>query len=155
MTQTQHRLSDINLIGMVATCKVCGPNAQIRIRKRKRVNAAGESVTDKIPTCKTKQIESVKAAPSYQTRKGAHGLTMQQARDYLNGKVCEVCGTADNLRVDHCHRTGKIRGPLCNDHNLAAGMCQDDPVTLRRLADYLESHQDVTRTDDATDLERD
>jgi hypothetical protein len=48
------------------------------------------------------------------------------------------CEQYTNLSVDHSHVTGKVRGLLCRDCNLALGICRDDPDRLRRLADYLE-----------------
>ncbi len=43
-----------------------------------------------------------------------------------------------SLCVDHCHTTDKPRGLLCKPCNLALGNCDDDPDTLRRLAQYAE-----------------
>lgn len=40
--------------------------------------------------------------------------------------------------VDHDHKTGKIRGLLCDDCNQFLGKIKDNPAVLRRLADYLE-----------------
>jgi endogenous inhibitor of DNA gyrase (YacG/DUF329 family) len=39
--------------------------------------------------------------------------------------------------VDHNHTTGKARGLLCSDCNLAVGFLRDDPARASRLADYL------------------
>ena len=43
-----------------------------------------------------------------------------------------------SLCVDHCHTTEKPRGLLCRPCNLALGNSNDDPDTLRRLAQYAE-----------------
>ena len=58
---------------------------------------------------------------------------------------CAVCrtdkvGGLRNFAVDHCHVTGKVRALLCGACNTAMGMVGDDPVRLRALADYLDSH---------------
>lgn len=54
---------------------------------------------------------------------------------------CEVCDKWSNpLQLDHCHKTGIMRGWLCGTCNRAAGQAKDDPVLLRKLADYLEKH---------------
>lgn len=56
--------------------------------------------------------------------------------------ACELCGGPPTgrggLHLDHCHATGKFRGWLCSKHNTGLGLFQDDPVLLRRAAEYLE-----------------
>lgn len=55
--------------------------------------------------------------------------------------VCQVCSRSVGERglvVDHCHRTGKVRGLLCQMCNLALGKMEDNAIAIRRLADYLE-----------------
>ena len=66
------------------------------------------------------------------------------------GGCCAICGeppSGENTRahwggklcVDHDHDTGKVRGLLCNDCNLAVGYGKS-PATLRAAAEYLERH---------------
>lgn len=45
-----------------------------------------------------------------------------------------------NTCVDHCHKTGKVRGLLCTPCNLALGHTGDDPKTLMSLASYVVWH---------------
>lgn len=57
--------------------------------------------------------------------------------------VCDLCDTKGRNRrqeicVDHCHETGRVRGFLCHDCNIAIGKVGDDANLLRRMADYLE-----------------
>jgi hypothetical protein len=40
--------------------------------------------------------------------------------------------------VDHDHATGVVRGVLCWNHNVLLGYAADDPMLLRKAADYLE-----------------
>lgn len=65
--------------------------------------------------------------------------------------VCAVCGLPEttndsrtgkvkNLQVDHCHKTGRIRALLCKECNNALGLLHDDPLRLRLLLQYAESH---------------
>lgn len=43
----------------------------------------------------------------------------------------------EKIHVDHCHRTGKVRGLLCDQCNIALGMVYDDPARLMGLLEYL------------------
>jgi hypothetical protein len=65
------------------------------------------------------------------------------------GGVCAVCKqlpSAGNTRahwagklcIDHDHVTGRVRGLLCNDCNLAVGYGKS-PAVLRAAADYLQA----------------
>jgi hypothetical protein len=62
---------------------------------------------------------------------------------------CEVCdevsGRGSGVVFDHCHETGKPRGWLCGRCNIGLGMLRDSPSLLRKLAEYLETHQGVKR----------
>jgi hypothetical protein len=42
--------------------------------------------------------------------------------------------------VDHCHRTGLVRGILCHACNVAVGLFDDCPQQMRDAADYAERH---------------
>lgn len=61
------------------------------------------------------------------------------------GGACAICRTpAENdiaLHVDHCHRTGDVRGLLCQPCNHGIGLLKDSPTTLRRALRYLEQRQ--------------
>lgn len=50
---------------------------------------------------------------------------------------CAICDESKNLRVDHDHITGKVRGLLCNSHNLALGLFQDNTEVLTSAITYL------------------
>lgn len=49
-------------------------------------------------------------------------------------------GTRPNVAcVDHCHKSGKVRGILCGPCNVAIGKLDDDPKRCRLAARYLET----------------
>ena len=52
-------------------------------------------------------------------------------------KIC-LCVPKIKLDVDHCHKTGRIRGLLCRFCNTALGLFKDSPLLLRSAANYLE-----------------
>ena len=55
---------------------------------------------------------------------------------------CAICREAElpgiSTHVDHCHKTGAVRGLLCENCNRALGIMKDNPVRLRAAAAYLE-----------------
>lgn len=46
------------------------------------------------------------------------------------------------LVVDHNHKMEHVRGLLCYNCNVAIGFIKDSPLTLRKLIDYLYTHDD-------------
>ncbi|WP_375605953.1 endonuclease domain-containing protein [Streptomyces sp. PsTaAH-137] len=42
--------------------------------------------------------------------------------------------------MDHCPKTGRVRGTTCFNCNSAIGTLGDDPDAARRLAAYLEGN---------------
>lgn len=58
--------------------------------------------------------------------------------DKQNG-VCAICkGTCSRkLAVDHDHKTGKVRGLLCNSCNRGLGYLKDNKENLQNALEYL------------------
>lgn len=57
------------------------------------------------------------------------------------GGRCAICVSLPKRRkldVDHCHKTGVVRGLLCWRCNTAIGKFQDDPNILEQAASYLK-----------------
>ena len=53
-------------------------------------------------------------------------------------KDCQLCGEEKKLQLDHCHKTNKFRGWLCNDCNSGLGKLGDDVPSLERGIKYLK-----------------
>ena len=78
-----------------------------------------------------------------------YGITLEQykAMSIAQNGVCGVCGKPESSKdkdggprmmpVDHCHKTGKIRGLLCAMCNKALGAFNDDPLVLQEAINYL------------------
>ena len=61
--------------------------------------------------------------------------------------VCAICGEPPDvnqrkkrLNIDHCHKTGQIRGLLCDLCNRALGLLRDDTKLLERSIQYLNKY---------------
>jgi hypothetical protein len=53
--------------------------------------------------------------------------------------VCEICSEFNRfIAFDHCHKTGKFRGWLCDRCNRVLGLLKDDAQLFYRMGAYLE-----------------
>jgi hypothetical protein len=82
-----------------------------------------------------------------------YGITLQEynAMEVQQGSVCAICkqpetqernGVKYRLAVDHCHKTGKIRGLLCFKCNSAMGQFEKRDVPIKNIEEYLEKYRD-------------
>ena len=81
-------------------------------------------------------------------RRSKYGLSVAERAELLTaqGGRCEICQREiafggpghKSAAVDHCHKTGRVRGVLCGRCNLALGWFNDDPQLLRVVTAYLE-----------------
>ncbi len=79
-----------------------------------------------------------------------YGISMDDYKvlHAAQGGRCAICavdktngrGGPSLFHVDHCHRTKRVRGLLCNSCNRMIGLGKDDPAILRAGADYVERH---------------
>lgn len=70
-----------------------------------------------------------------------YGLTVAQYRDLRDEQAgaCAICGTfVDVLYIDHCHKSGRVRGLLCPLCNTGLGQFQDDAQRLLNAIAYLQ-----------------
>lgn len=67
--------------------------------------------------------------------------TMDEVVFLLRREACDVCALpveGKNRHIDHDHSSGRLRGVLCNNCNLALGHVKDSTTVLRALIAYLE-----------------
>src|SRR3990167_1449432 len=57
--------------------------------------------------------------------KRKYGLTLEQY-DTIVSLACAICDSRKHIGVDHCHKTGKVRGPLCKRCNSALGWYENN-----------------------------
>lgn len=77
-----------------------------------------------------------------------YGITIEVFEEMYHqqdGK-CYICKDecGDDIHVDHCHKTSKVRKLLCRACNTGLGMLKEDVDILRKCVEYLEEHNDIT-----------
>jgi hypothetical protein len=87
--------------------------------------------------------EAKKARHRVYVLKGRYGLTEDQYLEMVdkrNGK-CDICDVVytKTLNVDHNHKTGEVRGLLCNNCNRGLGHLKDSIEILESAIYYLKS----------------
>jgi hypothetical protein len=78
-----------------------------------------------------------------ETRRGQYRsmISDDKLKDIIETvKECVICGSEEDLVVDHCHKTNTIRGMLCNHCNRGLGHFRDDPELLEFARIYLLSN---------------
>lgn len=72
------------------------------------------------------------------------GLTLEDYDRVVkrHGGVCDICGGPPDGRwstftLDHCHKTGVLRGLLCSKCNRGVGFFKDDPQLMQKAIKYL------------------
>lgn len=127
--------------GLHSSCKACRKisydiyvaNPEVREARRKRSKAWAAA-----------NPERAKRGVLNATLKKKYGISADQYDAMLDHQdfKCAICGSRESswgsLAIDHCHKTGKVRGLLCFNCNTSIGKLNDDPALLRRAAEYLE-----------------
>lgn len=82
------------------------------------------------------------AAKEYELIKN-YGITLADLKvlEQKQNNLCAICDEPKPLHVDHCHKTGKVRGLLCNNCNNGLGRFKDNASRLRRAADYINLNE--------------
>jgi hypothetical protein len=66
-----------------------------------------------------------------------YGITAKEVKA-IRSKGCGICGSHKRLCIDHDHKTGKIRGALCWNHNLFVGYLERDMKYLSKALRWIE-----------------
>ena len=123
-------------------CKPCRANEE-----RRRVGRDPEKRKASVNAWRKANPEKERARQKKQRLKTRYGLSEADHAAMLaaqDGK-CAICDSNDGggrwgrLVVDHEHETGRVRKLLCHGCNTVLGLMGEDPVRLRRAAEYLEA----------------
>ena len=112
-------------------CSRCEKNRALRFFTPK-----GRICADCRKKTRSKASHEARVQDTYGLEPGEYDRLFQ-----AQGGRCAICGGTrrQRLSVDHCHKTGQVRGLLCRMCNgRLLTSARDNPNTLRSAADYLE-----------------
>lgn len=100
--------------------------------------------------CLSKERSKYKEAKREWDYLNKYGITIKEYNTMLKNQngCCQICGSStpcksrkdENLYVDHCHETGKVRGLLCNSCNRGLGYFKDNSNLLEKAKEYLDEY---------------
>jgi hypothetical protein len=114
-----------------------------KYRNRKRQWAVDNPEKYKAKSKKWNDANKDKNRESVLRRK--FGLTLEDYSTMLKNQdnKCKICKIdqsllSKNMYLDHCHKTGKVRGLLCNQCNSGIGLLKDSIIVLESAIKYLK-----------------
>ena len=145
-------------------CSYCGrekpeqdfyPHNHSRCKKclNERLRQYRKSHPDKVTQWNRVKWKKNKADKAFMAKKSArdkrlrpqkHGMTPDSYNELFakQGGCCAICGKHQSLErkglcIDHCHKTGVIRGLLCDRCNQGLGRFNDDAELCIKAYTYL------------------
>jgi len=130
-------------LGKSYTCKICKNTKVIKYRSSLSDEVLLERglTTNKIRRSRYyKKYKNTTIKESLlRTRYGITSEILEKMKIDQNYK-CKICGKSVTLVVDHCHKSYKVRGLLCNNCNSGLGMFNDNIETIKNALKYLENN---------------
>lgn len=136
------------------THKKCSICKEIKLRSEfHKESSRKDGITGYCKPCKLgktkewreKNPEKMKehiASRIWYKRERQYGLSKDDFFKMLNSQEseCAICKNKidESCHVDHCHATGKVRGLLCGNCNVALGMFNDNTDILDNAIKYLQ-----------------
>ena len=130
-------------------CKRCDPPKEKPLTEFYKRKASKDGHSSICKECESKHHRTyyVKKRIRITHRKSKlkinYNMTITEFNDMYEEQEggCAICRVkSQKLVVDHDHRTGKKRRLLCSGCNHGLGRFKDNPVLLRRAAEYVEYH---------------
>lgn len=124
--------------GKASYCLVCGRIANKKWREA-NLEIAKENARES-----SKRYYYAKGTVFNRLRK--YKLTEEQFNNLMTSTdgSCGICASKENLVIDHCHRTKRVRGILCSKCNTGLGKLGDDKESLIKAIKYLEAGGQVS-----------
>lgn len=122
--------------GLRPECRKCVANYyeinKVRIRKVNKLWRDKNKKGRRIKDLKNKYNITLEDYNNLFTKENGrcHICNLSESRKGTHGKI-------KRLSVDHCHKTGKVRGLLCQRCNSVLGYIEDNKNLLKQMIKYL------------------
>ena len=122
--------------GYTWQCKICAKAYMQKPKVKKSKRAYQKRYREK-------NIESINTKSRGTHIKHKYGITLKQYDKMFEdqGGICKICSGVNingrRLSIDHNHKTGKVRGLLCQRCNLELGFIEKHANDLERILKYL------------------
>ena len=90
-------------------------------------------------------VQKNKDKVAFTKAKSAYGISKEEYDSLI--RKCQICGSEENLVIDHSHQSGRIRGMLCSNCNKGLGFFKDNPALLQRASDYVLGVHETVKQD--------
>lgn len=90
-----------------------------------------------------KNTDKIKKSVWANKLRNRYGLTPEVFFRMIENQMskCAICNNERKLVIDHCHKTGKVRGMLCHKCNWAIGLLSDEIKILENAINYLKRNE--------------
>jgi Recombination endonuclease VII len=118
-------------------------NARLREWRAKNPKKSSEKAKRYYHTWRLNNPERAKIGHKKGNIKKRFGITVDEYMQILvkQNYKCIICGSEENLGLDHDHKTGMVRKFLCRTCNAALGFLKDDVNLVLNLLNYLKEHK--------------
>ena len=123
-------------------CGDCGKFLPLNKFYKRTYSSGTVGLQNKCKSCQGKRRVSYWKPHEVMRRK--FNITETQYQKMMEPDNCPTCGRVMEKKcIDHCHKTEKIRGVICNNCNTALGLIDDNKETLTNLIQYLERSEQL------------
>ena len=136
---------DLKLFKNAKTCKYGKANLCLNCKKKRQTKLWLKNSEGKV--CRRNKPNGVRRDRKEKNLKFHYGIKNKEYWKMFQEQQgqCSICGCYANsernfyneLVVDHCHKTGKVRGLLCSKCNTALGFIEDSKTIASNMVLYL------------------
>jgi len=145
------------LLGVCSTCKECAVartraykeanEALVKAKKAAAYRSAPERDKERARRWNAENKQRVAERNRAARLKNKYGITQKEYEELGEAQrwKCAICGSkdsgsknSDNLSVDLCHDTGRIRGLLCHPCNAGIGYLKESEEIMQNAINYLK-----------------